>query len=137
MKKLELKYSDYDILFIQIGGVSYDKTRGILKANKRIGGLLNEEITQGTKTRLRRILNKLEKELKAWYDSKAEINKEYKDIKKGDEKYNEYLLKLKEIDISLQIEIEPISLELSKIEELTSDIDYDFAIQHLFVSDNQ
>lgn len=134
MKKLELKFSEFELMFIQITGATVDNKHGIIKENKTAGGLVNEQITLGAKVRLRRIANKIKTELKPFYEQKQLLDAEFKDEKFTKEKNAEYIKKLDEIDIVTTVEIEPVSLEISRVEDVFSNIDYSFTIENVFVS---
>jgi hypothetical protein len=134
MKNLSLKFSELELIFIQITGSTVDGSRGLIRENKTIGGLVNEQITLGAKVRLRKIANIIQSELKPFYEQKSLLDAEFKGVKFSKEKNEEYTSKLDEIDIPVNINFEPVSMEISRVEEVISNIDYSFAVEHLFIS---
>lgn len=118
----QITHAQLERMFLEINGISFDQKiclpgpkfdlqKGVIDTL----GLLKEQITQGSKTRLRKISILAEPHLKAWEQTKKELKKD-EELK----------------DEPFSFVFDPISIEISKVEEITSTHDYDFTIELIF-----
>ena len=115
----KVTHQTLDLLHLQISGLSFDKNKCLLslKEPRIVLGIVNERVSQGTKTNLRKILAEIAKHLSIWEESKT------KDLSEGEEM----------LDEEFDFEFEPIKYSDSKIEDIISDCDYTITIDLLFI----
>jgi len=104
-------------IYILCKGVSFDQKTYIPSGDGGTLGLLNEKITQGTKTRLRKILTSMDVHLKAQQETISELA------------FGEEF-----IDEEFEFEFEALNIEISNVENIISKQDYTLAIDFLFES---
>lgn len=110
----KVTHTDLENLWLQITGFSPDNTRRYPQDGERSYGLLHEQITQGAKTKLKKILKVAQPHLEVWLENKKNISDEEQQDEPFDFTY------------------EPVSIELSKIDAIISKIDYDFTKELVF-----
>jgi hypothetical protein len=115
MATKKVNHEVLDDVYLEIKGISFDLTRYLPAENGKPLGLLNEKITQGAKTRLRKILPAIELHLKAHQETKVSLPE-------GE------LLTDEEFDFGY----EPLSLESSNVENIITVQDYSLTLGLLF-----
>ncbi len=127
MKKLTLNYEQCLLMLTYIGGQNPVTGRNLTDGSGTKKGLLQEELSQGTKVRLNRIYKKVQELFKDYEAGRIELVNKYKGEKESIDKDSPELeIFMKEFSsIASEIfEIEIDSIDFERIENLTSEIDY-------------
>jgi hypothetical protein len=137
MKKLELNYFEMQILLKGITGVNSLNNEVLLSKDNKVKGLLNEEITQGGKLKLNKIARKIQDELTTIEKMRVDLVNECKGssetLEKESQGYNDFVQKFTEVAMEKNsLEIEPLSIEKSKVEDIVSEFNYQEIIELIF-----
>ena len=137
MKKLELNYFEMQILLKGITGVNSLNNEVLLSKDNKVKGLLNEEITQGGKLKLNKIARKIQDELTTIEKMRVDLVNECKGssetLEKESQGYNDFVQKFTEEAMEKNsLEIEPLSIEKSKVEDIVSEFNYQEIIELIF-----
>lgn len=137
MKTIHLNYFEMQNLLKGITGVNAISKETLLSTDNKVKGLLNEAITQGGKLKLNKVVKKIQDELtiidKMRVDLVAECKGSSGSLEKGTPEYDTFMQKFKEVAMEKNaIEVEPLSIEQTKIEDIVSEFNYQEIIDLLF-----
>ena len=137
MKKIELNYFELQNLLKGITGVNALNNDMLLSKDNKLKGLLNEEITQGGKLKLNKIARKVQEELTTIEKMRIDLVNECKGnsetLEKESHGYSTFVQKFTEVAMEKNsLEIEPLSLEKTKVEDIVSEFNYQEIIELIF-----
>jgi hypothetical protein len=139
MKKIELNYFELQILLKGITGVNSINNEMLVSKDNKLKGLLNEQITQGGKLKLNKIARKVQEELTLIEKMRVDLVNECKGasevLEKDSAQYNKFVQKFSEVALEKNsLEIEPLSIEKTRVEDIVSEFNYQEIIELIFES---
>ncbi|HVD98669.1 MAG TPA: hypothetical protein VNB90_10740 [Cytophagaceae bacterium] len=124
-------------LLTGLTGINALSNEKLLSKDNKLKGLLNEEITQGGKLKLNKIIRKIQEELTLIEKMRVDLVNECKGnaetLESNTPQYQQFIKKFTEVAMEKNnIEIEPLSIERTKVEDIVSEFNYQEIIELLF-----
>jgi hypothetical protein len=136
-KFISLNYFEMQNLLTGLTGINALSNEKLLSKDNKLKGLLNEEITQGGKLKLNKIIRKIQEELTLIEKMRVDLVNECKGnaetLESNTPQYQQFIKKFTEVAMEKNnIEIEPLSIERTKVEDIVSEFNYQEIIELLF-----
>ena len=136
-KLISLNYFEMQNLLTGLTGINALSNEKLLSKDNKLKGLINEEITQGGKLKLNKIIRKIQEELTLIEKMRVDLVNECKGdaptLEPNSPQYQEFIKKFTEVAMEKNnIEIEPLSIERTKVEDIVSEFNYQEIIELLF-----
>jgi hypothetical protein len=134
---ISLNYFEMQNLLTGLTGINALTNERLLSKDNKLKGLINEEITQGGKLKLNKIIRKIQEELTLIEKMRVDLVNECKgdapNLEPNSPQYQEFIKKFTEVAMEKNnIEIELLSIERTKVEDIVSEFNYQEIIELLF-----